>query len=316
VYRIDERANRFHLRKLATRMPGTISEIEVERDGGLNYIRQDPAGSSLTGSRTGSGLLAGLQSPETPVDRLMAYVNEQEAGNWLGTSRLRALDRHWIRNDRLLRVDAITGERNGSGVPMASAPPGVSGRQTKELDALATSYRAGEAAGGVMPNGADLRFRGVEGTLPDIIEKIRYDEQIAARFLGMFTKLGTTKTGSRALGQTFVDFFTFGSGGCRQALRRCDQRARHRRPHRRELRDRRSAPLGRAPPSLLTQTRKAPPHSPASSFAARSSGLAGTIPQAPQSRAAIGRMSDTPLTAAPCASYKRVLQYSFPPDAQ
>jgi hypothetical protein len=208
VYRFDERSNRFHLRKLAPRMPGTISEIEVERDGGLKYIRQHPSGSSLTGSRTGSGLLAGLQSPEIPVDRLVAYVNEQEAGNWLGASWLRALYRHWIRKDRLLRVDAITGERNGSGVPMAYAPPGASDKQIKELAALASSYRAGEAAGGALPNGADLRFRGVEGTLPDIIEKIRYDdEQMAARFLGIFTKLGTTETGSRALGQTLVDFF-------------------------------------------------------------------------------------------------------------
>ena len=44
--------------------------------------------------------------------------------------------------------------------------------------------------------------------MADIIEKIRYDdEQMAARFLGMFTKLGSTETGSRALGQTLVDFF-------------------------------------------------------------------------------------------------------------
>jgi hypothetical protein len=59
-----------------------------------------------------------------------------------------------------------------------------------------------------MPNGSDLRFRGVEGALPDILASIRYDdEQMAARFLGMFTKLGTTETGSRTLGQTLVDFF-------------------------------------------------------------------------------------------------------------
>jgi hypothetical protein len=33
--------------------------------------------------------------------------------------------------------------------------------------------------------------------LPDIIEKIRHDdEQMAARFLGMAFKLGTTETGS------------------------------------------------------------------------------------------------------------------------
>jgi hypothetical protein len=40
VYRFDEAANRFRLRKLAPRMPGSISEIQVVRDGGLEYIRQ------------------------------------------------------------------------------------------------------------------------------------------------------------------------------------------------------------------------------------------------------------------------------------
>jgi hypothetical protein len=70
-----------------------------------------------------------------------------------------------------------------------------------ELAKLAQSYRAGEAAGGALPNGADLRFRGMEGTLPDLLASLRYDDmQMAARFLAMFTKLGTTETGSRALG--------------------------------------------------------------------------------------------------------------------
>jgi hypothetical protein len=46
-------------------------------------------------------------------------------GKLVRASWLRALYRHWIRKDRLLRVDAITGERNGSGVPIAYAPPGA-----------------------------------------------------------------------------------------------------------------------------------------------------------------------------------------------
>jgi hypothetical protein len=40
VYRYDDAARRFRLRKLAPRMPGTISEIQIARDGGLEYIRQ------------------------------------------------------------------------------------------------------------------------------------------------------------------------------------------------------------------------------------------------------------------------------------
>jgi hypothetical protein len=158
VYRFDESSQRYRLRKLAPRMPGTISEIQVARDGGLEYIRQHPAGQSFgLGGRTN---LYGLQSPQIPVDRLVAYVNEQEAGNWFGISYLRSLFKHWLRKDRLLRVDAINAERNGAGVPLAYAPPNATNDQITALANLARSYRAGESAGGALPNGAELRFRG------------------------------------------------------------------------------------------------------------------------------------------------------------
>jgi hypothetical protein len=62
-------------------MPGTISEIQVARDGGLEYIRQYPSGSSMGLPSSRVGLMGGLQSPQIGVDRLVAYVNDQEAGN-------------------------------------------------------------------------------------------------------------------------------------------------------------------------------------------------------------------------------------------
>jgi hypothetical protein len=120
VYRYDDAARRFRLRKLAPRMPGTISEIQSARDGGLEYIRQYPSGQSGFGAKTS---LIGMQSPQIRVDRLVAYVNDQEAGHWIGLSYLRSLFKHWVRKDRLLRVDAINAERNGAGVPLAYAPP-------------------------------------------------------------------------------------------------------------------------------------------------------------------------------------------------
>jgi hypothetical protein len=149
-----------------------------------------------------------VQSPEIPVDRLVAYANDQEAGNWLGISYLRALYKHGLRKDRLLRVDAINAERNGAGVPVAYPPPNATKDQMIHLSALAQSYRAGESPGGSLPNGSDPRFRGVEGTLPDVLASIRYDdEQMAARFCAQFSKLGTTQTGSYAFGQTLANFF-------------------------------------------------------------------------------------------------------------
>jgi hypothetical protein len=207
VYRFDDATHRFRLRKLAPRMPGTISEIEVARDGGLEYIRQHPSGQS---GFTGRIHLLGLQSAQIPVDRLVAYVNDQEGGNWIGDSYLRPLFKHFVRKDRLLRVDAINAERNGAGVPLAYAPPNATKDQMTALANLARSYRVGESAGGALPNGADIRFKGVEGTLPNVLESLRYDDEaMADAFLAMFKQLGRTETGSRALGDTLHDFFAF-----------------------------------------------------------------------------------------------------------
>jgi hypothetical protein len=53
----------------------------VARDGGLEYIRQHPAGQAFgLGGKTN---LYGLQSPQISVDRLVAYVNikKQEIGS-------------------------------------------------------------------------------------------------------------------------------------------------------------------------------------------------------------------------------------------
>jgi hypothetical protein len=106
VYRFDESSQRYRLRKLAPRMPGTISEIQVARDGGLEYIRQHPAGQAFgLGGKTN---LYCLQSPQILVDRLVAYVNDQEAGN-------------------------------GAGVPLAYSPLNATKDQIKELSALASS---------------------------------------------------------------------------------------------------------------------------------------------------------------------------------
>jgi hypothetical protein len=142
-----------------------------------------------------------------PVNRLVAYVHDREGGNWLGQSILRPAYKNWLIKDRLLRVQAQTIERNGMGIPLYKAA-----ETETDLSAglgMATSWRAGEAAGSAVPFGADLVLRGVEGTLPDADPAIRYhDEQIARAVLAHFLNLGT-QTGSWALGATFADFFVF-----------------------------------------------------------------------------------------------------------
>lgn len=194
VYRYDETAGHYQLRKLGPRLPRTISAVNVARDGGLISIEQHGA--------------PGVGSTATvlPVSRLVAYVLEREGGNWLGQSLLRSAYKNWLLKDRALRTWSTSIDRNGIGVPKYTAADGET-----SLDAgqkIATDLRAGDNAGAALPHGAALELMGVTGTLPDIDKFVRYhDEQIARSALGHFLNLGT-QTGSWALGSTFADFFT------------------------------------------------------------------------------------------------------------
>lgn len=206
VYRIENGQAR--LRKLGWRPPRTITRVDVAADGGLVAIYQ-----ATPETRS---------APEVkiPVDRLVAYVNDREGGNWLGSSLLRPAYKFWMLKDRALRTQAQALDRNGLGVPIykgAPQPDSVTGdervrRQEADLAAgskLAQAYRGGDNAGAAVPNGADLVLRGVEGTVPSADPVIRYyDEQVSRAVLANFLSLGgAASTGSYALGETFADFF-------------------------------------------------------------------------------------------------------------
>lgn len=188
VYTFDEK-QRARLRKLAPRMPHTLSKISVARDGGLESIEQ-----------------LGVANP-IPVSRLVAYVHEREGGDWTGTSLLRPAYKHWLIKDKLLRVQATTIERNGMGVPVYEAGPSDQQEQLDKGKAIATSYKAGSASGAAIPHGAKLNLLGVSGNIPPADPAIKYhDEQIGRAVLAHFLNLGS-QTGSWALGSTFADFF-------------------------------------------------------------------------------------------------------------
>lgn len=181
----------WHIARCFPIMPQTISEINVADNGDLESIRQE--GNDA-------------QTPAIPAGRLVPYVWSKEGSNWTGRSMLRPIYRDWLLKDRALRIGAINLERAGAGIPTIEAPPNATPAQVEALDQMAQAYKAGEEAGGAIPNGARLRLMGVEGQQPDAIRYVTYlDETMARSFLAMFIQLGQTKTGSRALGDSFAD---------------------------------------------------------------------------------------------------------------
>lgn len=199
--RYDLATDGWRLRRLSPRMPKTIVDIRVESDGGLRSIVQE---GRMAGPGRGGSIL-GKPMREIPVTQLVAYPWDKEGANWSGRSMFRAVYREWVLKDRLLRIDTMKHQRFGVGVPVANAPKG---ENVGPYSALAQSVRSGETSGVGMPEGGKLGIMGVTGSLPDTLASINYhDEAMARAFLAMFMMLGTTQTGSRALGHTFVDFF-------------------------------------------------------------------------------------------------------------
>jgi hypothetical protein len=203
VYRFDAEAaarlgrDQYRIRKLALRPARTIANIKVARDGGLVSIQQH-----------GSGLDS-VTTPPLPVNRLVAYVLEREGANWLGRSLLRSAYKNWLLKDLALRTWATSIDRNGVGVPIYTAAPNETSLDAGEE--LAVSVRAGENAGGAIPQGAKLELLGVNGQTVNIAEFVRYqDEAIARAALGHFLNLGSQgggQVGSYNYGSVLADTF-------------------------------------------------------------------------------------------------------------
>jgi hypothetical protein len=199
-----------HLRKLGTRPPRTISNILTAPDGGLKAIEQSVGIGSNADRVLGANIGSGAR---LDVSRLLAYIwDSEDDGDWIGRSMLRACFRNWLIKDRLIRVDATKHERNAMGIPWFEVDPNASNDQIKELAATAERMRAGEQAGGAGPG--KLMVKGVDGTLPDTIGSVRYhDEQMSKNFLLMLFNLGgDAASGSRALGDTFADWYPESQG--------------------------------------------------------------------------------------------------------
>lgn len=197
------------LKKLAWRPPRTISQFIVAPDGGLEAITQH-------------GLLSGQRSAvKIPINHLVVHVNEREGANWIGQSLLRSAYKMCVLKDRVLRVQTMSIERNGLGVPVytsAPVPDNASAEKhaewvESEKDAglqIAQDFRAGDDSGASIPHGAKLELLALTGKLPDTNRPLQYfDEQIARAVLAHVLNLGgDDSTGSYALGDTLESIFT------------------------------------------------------------------------------------------------------------
>ena len=195
------------IERLAPRFPRTIETVNAS-GGILHSIEQD--------------------IPHTrpiPGHKLVYYLSEREGANWFGTSMLRAMYGSWRLKRALMLSSGIAYDRYASGVPIIRHPPG----EEQKAKEIGRNYRVHERAyvtfeGPPPPQGGwDMEIKGGTGSVLDPVALLNfYDEQMALGGLTMFSKLGTTQTGARAVGEVLADPYYLAVTGVAGMLR--DQR--------------------------------------------------------------------------------------------
>lgn len=201
VFDYNEIDRKIYWRKLLFLPQKTIYKIEAEEDGGLKRILQYPA--------EPAEMVANDNYIEIPVEYCLVFTLERE-GDWYGTSVLRNAYGNWKVKDSLVKIDAIKHDRYGVGVPYMKLSPNYNDEDMLIAKNTLSKMRSHEYSYMIIPPNVEdfgiLELAG-NGNI-DTIGSIRYhDESIAKSVLAQFIDLGTSNSGNRALGQSFIQLF-------------------------------------------------------------------------------------------------------------
>jgi 2'-5' RNA ligase len=180
---------KYRLAELSERMPTTITDFDVDNTNGrLLTVRQFGA------------------KDDIDARHLTWYAHEREGAAWQGKSILRPAYGAWLLKYEMWRVHGTSIRRFGMGIPSVEAPPGALPAQVTQAQQLASAMRAGDQSGIGLPPGFKLNVTGITGSTPDALGFIKYlDEAMTRMALTHVLTLGSSQTGSRALGDTFID---------------------------------------------------------------------------------------------------------------
>ncbi len=122
-----------------------------------------------------------------PINKLVVFTFDKEAGNIEGISILRSAYKHWYYKDNLYKIDAIQKERHGIGVPVIQLPVGYSDQDKLLADQLGRNLRTNERAHVVLPPAWILEFAELHGNPVNCLDSIKHhDDMIPQSILGRF----------------------------------------------------------------------------------------------------------------------------------
>ena len=186
------------LQKLAPRHPMDIIEWVWDDHGGVNGIIMEDVPVGSDGVAPYFQGISSNYSPNIPIpiQKLVIFVLEQEAGDLRGISILRSAYKHYYYKDTLYKIDAIQKERHGIGIPIIKLPPGFTANDKKLADELGRNLRTNERAHIVVPQNWEVAFAELKGQPVDCLTSINHhDMKIKSNILAPFMDELTTSSG-------------------------------------------------------------------------------------------------------------------------
>jgi hypothetical protein len=174
-------------RKWAPRHPMDVREWFFDLNGGPLSVDVWSSPAVMPGVEGGTYLGGSMYYTNIPVNKLVIFTFDKEAGNIEGISLLRSAYKHWYYKDNLYKIDAIQKERHGIGVPVIQLPQGYNAGDLQLADSLGRNLRTNDRAHVVLPPLWTLTFAELATQPVDCIRSIEHhDVQIEKQILGQF----------------------------------------------------------------------------------------------------------------------------------
>lgn len=187
-----------HLTDLAPRIPRSIQKWKLS-DGSfgiVQYLQTDDMKASTA---------------EIPGEKLLILTNDKEGDDVTGQSVLRSAYKHYVYKDLLYKIQGISAERFGVGIPVITMSDAASSDDKDNAEDMGANIRSNEKGYIVLPN----KEWTVEIMVPNgnpqgqqITEMIEHhSKKILHTVLASFLSLGSDGVGSYALSADQSSFF-------------------------------------------------------------------------------------------------------------
>lgn len=189
------RGRKIYLASVANIRQRTIETFRIADDGALLFLEQWVQTNAY------------WRRIQVPAERVLLWTYRRRGDDYWGVPPLRSLYKAWDYSRQLQDIAVLGFDKFGIGTPVAIAGDGwADGEYEKALEYF-RQWRAGEHNGLVVPPGAEIKLEGGEGTVHSaLLEFVKWYALAKAKvLLTQSTELGSTETGSRALGESFVE---------------------------------------------------------------------------------------------------------------